>query len=419
MKRPVRLALVLTAWLLGAASGHAHEADELIPEQPGLAIGLAAAGGWRHAGQVVPARRLTGVTSMGDTPKDLRGWELEHATVGLGVRWLPRLTTVLAMGIHGDDKAHVEAAWVQLELDDPLSEPAGERTLALGAGRGRLPTGPVIGPAGHFDRFGQMPLAKRSAFNGDWIDDGVNLRWQPHLDGGWGWLDTIEIGGWRARRFPGAADARIAPLLHLRARFGEVSLDGFVTRLEPESRGAYVQREGSGHIHTAPRCDESLRDIVCFDGRVDLFGASLAWETPWPGVRVQAAALLRRERGELFSANGSADYRGRSSGGWIDLLWAPSSRWELGLRQEWLRGRNDIKGIGATRVASDANLLPDDPARRSAVMVAFVPHRHWRISAEIGRESVGGIDSTVVGLRLVWSPAPWIVPMGPAAPTPR
>ena len=42
MKRPVRLALVLTAWLLGAASGHAHEADELIPEQPGLAIGLAA-----------------------------------------------------------------------------------------------------------------------------------------------------------------------------------------------------------------------------------------------------------------------------------------------------------------------------------------------------------------------------------------
>ena len=58
------------------------------------------------------------------------------------------------------------------------------------------PQHPVIGPTGHFDRFGQMPLAKRSALNGDWIDDGVNLRWQPHLDGGWGCLDTIEIGGW-------------------------------------------------------------------------------------------------------------------------------------------------------------------------------------------------------------------------------
>lgn len=411
MKTPLTSALgtliTLASLIFAPLVALAHEADELIPAEDGVALGLAIAGGWTRSDEAVPARRLTGVTGLGDTPTDLRGWRMEHATAGLGLRWSSRLTAVLAMGWHGGDPAHVEAAWVQAEFEDPLSPLAGERGLFIGAGRNRLPLGPVITSAGHLDRFGQMPLAKRSSFNGDWIDDGLNLRWQPHLEGGWARLETVEIGAWRARRFPGAVDAPVAPVVHLRARFGDLALDGFASRLRPDGRGAHVQREGSGHLHTAPRCDQSLRDITCFSGRVDLVGASLQWSSPWPGLAVQGALLHRRERGDLSSANGSTRYRGQSTGGWIDLLWAISPRWETGLRQEWLGGRASLAGIGATRVAGDANLLPDDRSRRTTVMAAFHPHRDWRISAEVGRESVAGIGSTVVGLRLIWSPAPF------------
>ena len=398
----------------------AHEGDTLIPEEPGIAIGAAAVLGWTHAEHSTPASRLTGVTGLGDTPNDSRGWQLEHGTLGLGARLLPRswplhLDSQLVVGWHGRDRAHVESAWLQAGLATPWSGFEGERSLLIGLGRTRVPGGAVIDQGGHFDNFGQMPLGKRAAFNGDWIDDGLNIRWQPHLEIA-PWLDSIDIGLWRGRRFPGAEEGSPMPVLHLASRFGDLAVDGFIARLEPEGRGAYVQREGSGHVHTAPRCDSSLRDITCFDGRVDLYGASLDWPTPLAGLTLRAAAIHRRERGSLASASGSANYRGRSTGGWLDVIWQFHARWQLGLRQEWLRGRNWLDGIGATRVATDASLLPNQPARRTTAMVSFKPHRDWRLAAEAGRESVAGRDMTIIGLRLIWTPTPWTLPFPDGSP---
>lgn len=404
----IGLAVVLAA-LPGPLA--AHDGDALVPEQPGFAFGIAAALGWTHANRSVPAPRLTGITGLGDTPNDNRGWQLEHGTLGLGARLLPQrlpvqLSSQVIVGWHGRDAAHVEAAWLQAEVADPRIGLEGERTLQIGAGRTRLPTGTVIDRAGHFDVFGQMPLAKRAAFNGDWIDDGLNLRWQPHL-AALPWLDVVDLGLWRGRRFPGAEDGPVMPVLHLRSQFASLGLDGFLARLRPAGRGAYVQREGSGHLHTAPRCDSSLRDITCFDGAVDLLGGSLDWQTPLAGLALRAAVIHRRERGMLASANGEASYRGRSTGGWVDLLWQARPQWQLGLRHEWLRGRNWLDGIGATRVATDASLLPNEPSRRTTVMAAYSPHRDWKIATEFGRESIAGKDTTVIGLRLVWTPVPW------------
>lgn len=443
-RSPLPALLVCLAMAMAMASGlaqdaRAHSGEGLVPDAPGLAITAAAAGGWWHGDSPSPARRLAGVTSPGDRPTEQRGWQLEHGTVGAGLRWTRSVAARVAVGWHGDGHPHVEAAWLQFDFAEPFAaagrvgpanaanastdiasdESAGkavgdngevERAWSIGAGRSRVPLGATVERAGHFDRYSAMPLAKRAAFNGDWIEDGVNLRWARHDDAGPRWLralEAVDLGLWRARRFPGANAGPIAPLLHLRARFAPVTVDGFATRMRPDDRGGFVAGEDGAHSHSVPTCDGSLVEVVCFRGRVDLIGASANWATPISGLTIDAAAIVRRERGDLSSANGSARYRGRSHGGWIDLTWSPSGRWETGLRHEWLSARNALVGTGATRVAGDAALLPYRPSWRTVAMVGHRPHRDWRIGVEAGRESIGERASTLVALRLAWMPAPW------------
>lgn len=381
----------------------AHEAGSAgIPGDPGLQVDAAAAVGYLHASRPVPAPRLTGMLGLGDTPADQRGWTLEHATLGAGWRLAPQLGAAIALGKHGGERAHVEAAWVE-------ARPSAESTYALGAGRNRMPLGPVIEQAGHLDRYGQMPLAKRAAFNGDWIEDGVNWAWRPHAEGAFAWLQAVDAGLWRARRFPGSEDAAWAPTVHGRAgwqAWGDWEADAFYSRLKPQARGAYVQRANSGHIHTAPQCSASLRDISCFDGTVDLLGASARWATPLRGLSLTAAGVLRRERGSLYSQNGDTRYSGRTRGGWLEALWQPAERWEAGVRQEWLRSDNRVAGPGAALVAADANLLPNDPARRFTAMLGWRPQPGWLLALEAGRERIAGQGQNLVGLRVVYTPGP-------------
>ncbi len=399
-----RRALFVLAFVIAivASPARSHEVDKWIPEDRGVAFGAALSGGWLHGSRPLPAPRLGGVTSPGDMPRDGRGWRVEHATAGLGIRLSPWLSGAFAAGIHDGDPAHVEAAWLQASWQGPSAD-HGERDLALGLGRNRVPTGSVIETAGHLDRFSQMPLAKRSAFNGQWIEDGISMKWRPH-PAAFGWLQTVDVGLWRGRRFPGAQDGSPIPLLHLRAGFGPIAVDGFVSRLRPEGRGAFIQRQGQGHVHAPPRCDRDLRGFVCFDGTVDLAGASLEWTLPVPGLRLVGAAIHRRERGLLTSPDGDTRYRGRSTGGWIDLIWAPGRRWELGTRHEWLTANHRLQGIGATRVASQAGLLPYEPSRRTMLLVAYRVSPDLRVGVEGGRESVAGSHATVLGLRLLWTP---------------
>ncbi len=400
---PLAAAALLCLAASAPSPALAHEAgDAAIPAEPGLQVDAAAAVDYLHAPRPVPAPRLTGVLGLGDTPADQRGWALEHATLGAGWRLAPQLGAAIALGKHGGERAHVEAAWVE-------ARPAADSTYALGAGRNRMPLGPVIGEAGHLDRYGQMPLVKRAAFNGDWIEDGVNWAWRPHAEGAFAWLQAVDAGLWRARRFPGSEDAAWAPTVHARAgwqAWGGWEADAFYSRLKPRGRGAYVQRANSGHIHTAPQCSASLRDISCFDGTVDLMGASARWATPLRGLSLTAAGVLRRERGSLYSQNGDTRYGGRTRGGWLEALWQPAAQWEAGVRQEWLRSANGVAGPGAVLVAADANLLPNAPSRRFMAMLGWRPHPGWLLALEAGRERIAGKGQNLVALRVLYVPGP-------------
>ena len=405
---PLRAPAAALCALLALAqhAAQAHDASDAgIPATPGLQINAAAAVGTQRANRPVPAPRLAGVLGLGDTPTDQRGWALEHGTLGAGVRLTPLLGANVTVGKHGSDRAHIEATWVEVH-------PSSDSDVTLGAGRNRMPLGPVIGKAGHLDRYGQMPLIKRAVFNGDWIEDGIHLSWRPHLEGAFDALQSIDAGLWRARRFPGSDNAAWAPTVRIRAagpvgrHAGDWEADAFYSRLEPHGRGAYVQRNNSGHIHTAPQCSASLRDITCFDGTVDLLGASAGWTTPLPGVRLTAAGMLRNERGNLYSQSGDTRYQGRTRGGWLEALWQPTAQWELGVRQEWLRSTHRLDGPGATLVATEASLLPYHPARRFTAVVGWRPHPSVLLTVEAGRERIAGQGNSVMALRVVYTPGP-------------
>lgn len=388
----------LICGLLWTAMGHAHEAGPAAwPDTPGLRLGASAAVGYLDARHPMPATRLGGVLGLGDRPSDLRGWHLEHATVDLSARVHPLMAASFAAGWHGKDPGHVEAAWAELR-------PRVGSALSLGVGRQRVTLGTTLTMAGHFDRFGQMPLVKRAAFNGDWIEDGVNLGWRPFdmlFDAIL--IESVDLGLWRGRRFPGSEDAGWAPLIHLRAGWRDITVDAFATRIRARKRGAYVEQANSGHVHAAPECTTSLRGVVCMDGPVDLFGGSASWQTPLPGLTLTAAGVARREHGDLYSINGNTRYRGRVHGGWLDAAWQFHPKWMVAVRQEWLRARNAVDGPGALLVARDANLLPNTPSRRLAAMVGYQPHPDIKLSVEAGHEKVNGQDNHYVGLRLMWS----------------
>ena len=115
-----------------------------------------------------------------------------------------------------------------------------------------------------------------------------------------------------------------------------------------------------------------------------------------------AAALSVQGDRIQFASEATRDF---VKGGWLELLWQPTAQWELGVRQEWLRQRNDVNGPGAYAVATEANLLPNEPARRTSAMAGWRPARDWLLAVEAGHERIAGQGNTVLGLRLVWTPA--------------
>ena len=397
--RGALVAALIAAGVLSGGLVRAHEAEEdALPGTAGWRLNAAAALSAIEAKQSWPTPRWSGVLGSGQNADDRRGLRVEHAVVGGAFRVDPghgvQLGARLAIGWHGQGAAHVEAATAEARYR------LGDDQIGVSAGRMAVPMGAVLTVAGHLDRYAQMPLIRRAVSDGDWIDDGLHLRWRRG-DGQDDGLQTVGVGLWRAKAFPGSADAAVAPSLHLRAGQGEWTADGFAMRLAPRSRGAYAASSTAGHTHAQPDCARSLVGVTCFDGRSVVVGASLRWTPHDLPLVLTLAGLSQHERGTLDSLSGSADYRGRTTGGWLDAAWSLDARWQLGLRAERLVARHRLEGPGATGVAQDAGLATNQPMHRLAGSLALQPFEGWRVIAEAGAERGAERTSRWVGLRLI------------------
>lgn len=377
---------------LAAASGVAAHGlvGEAIPNEVGARVGASLALSWLNADAAIPMSTLPGVLLTGGHQEDRDGLSLEHGVLDAGVRFNDTFGATLALGWHGSESGHVEAAWVE----------ARRGNLTLGLGRNRVPLGPVMTPAGHMDRFALMPLAKQAAFDGDWIEDGLNLRWR---DSGPSELE-VNAGVWRAKAFPGVDEADVAPALHVGGYLGNIRLDGFVARVKPEKRGTAIQQSSDGHSHAAPTCAESLTGLICFDGTSDIAGASARWHAATQPFEVSVAGIMRRERGDLYSSIGDTDYSGDTRGGWIEAAWTLRPEWIVLLRSERVVAEHDLTGFGASLIARDAGFLPEPGATtRHALAFAWLPRKDMTLTAEIGSERADGDSNAYVGLRLLWT----------------
>lgn len=374
-----------------AAQAHGDE-NSAVPASQDLSLGLTVAATYLRADQALPSNQLRGFLLQGDDGIDRRGTGLEHAVADIGWRLAPQFTSYLALGKHDSDAAHIEAAWLQVQgVGDDWRLRMGRQQPALGA---------VMGQAGHLDRFALVPLAKRMAVNDEWTDDGVQLGWRGAVGG---LPVAVDTGVWRGHVFPGAARGSMVPAVHIGAELGNFALDMFAARFQPQGRGARAVGVGGGHTHDQPKCDTPLGQVVCFDGRSHVAGASVRWADQALPVSVSAAAWLRQDRGALTSANGTGDLRANYRGGWVEGIWQLVPQWQAGVRAEHLTADQSLRGPGASLVAAEVALTDYRPSRRLSWLLGYSPMSGLDLRLEAGSETVAGTQARYTLLRAVWA----------------
>jgi hypothetical protein len=390
----------IAAALLGLAGSQAwaHEPGaDALPETPGWQVGAAAALIAPAADSRWPAATWPGVLDSGSAARDQRhGLRLEHGTLDAATRVNRWLGAHLALGWHDREGRHVEAAKLQVRW------PVGPDELQVELGRDTVRMGGVIDGAGHFDRFSQLPLAKRAVLGDQWIDDGVSASWRrADVERG---LRRVELGVWRGQTFPGGAHGPAMPALHLHGGWDHLDAHLFAAHLEPQGRGTLMQSAtGSpGHSHGSLDCRASLQQRVCLDGRVELLGSSLQWERADGGLLLSLAGLLRRERGALYSLSSTADYRATTQGLWADAAWKFRPSWTLAGRVERMVPRNNLAGASAGLLAQDAGLAQGAPVSRLSLALSRQLREGLELAFETGTEHTDSQRLNHLALRLLW-----------------
>lgn len=382
---------------LAWSSAHAHgEADDPLPAETGLTWDAAAALRVLHRNTPLPSTRLQGQLLQGDSGMEPQGNQLEHGTLGLAGRLDRTWGARFVLSKHGTETVEVEEAWLQARLDADNGD-----AWWLNAGRVRPAMGNTLGRPGHFDRTGLAPLAHRMAWDHDWIDDGLQLSWRRGTStGDW----AVDAGLWRGGRFPGAESGPPTPSLHLGWTNGPWSADAVAAWFEPRGRGIRASSLAD-HAHGAPQCTPAFLDVVCFDGKTQLTGASVRWDGRsnthgWP-VTLETAGWQRSDRGQLESADGLARYKGRARGVWLDVVWHADPHTDIGWRGERLVASHHLNGSGATQLAQATRLQAYAPVVRHTLTFGqrLTPWAELRLEA--GQENQAAQRSRFYAVRLL------------------
>jgi hypothetical protein len=373
----------LMLWYSGVVFAHSGF-EGAIPRDPGWRLSADASVSAARTRGRLPSEGLPGYLAKGDSGFAPNGTQIEHAVVQAGYRFNDRMGAQLAMGVHGSDPVHVEAAWLAMRGDRYGTD------WMLGAGRQQPSLGPVLAAAGHFERSGRMPLARQAQTAGTWIENGLELGVRPHFAGA-DW--SIDLGVWAGRSFPGSDGSSGArPSAHVGVArptaWGDWTIDGFVAWLHPGGRGKRIMGDGPHqHTHEDPVCDQRLDAVVCLDARSRISGFSLQWTPPSSDLIVRAVGLQRSESGSLMARDGVGRYVGLTQGGWLEAIHPISPSWVGGARVEWLTARQRLEGPGASMVAAQAGIDRYAPVNRIAVMATYRIGRYSAIQLEAGRES--------------------------------
>lgn len=396
--------MVAVASLLSLSAWAHGEADDPLPVEAGVGFDLHAA--WRalDARQSLPSTAMRGYLLQGDAGADPRDSAWENASVGLSWRLNDTWGARWVISRHDSDPAQTEAVWVQARWDRDDGQ-----VWRVQLGRMRPAGGPVLDGIGGTSRFALAPLAQRVALDHPDPQDGLQLSWRGEGSSGWNW--SADAGVWRGQAFPGDAQGAVMPSLHLGAERGAWAVHGLAMAYRPEGRGARIASQ-AGHSHAAPVCDAKLTEVLCFDGKSPVLGASVSWRgqdssLDWP-LTLTTAGWLRQDQGVLRSSNGQVRYKGTHQGVWMQADWQAHTNWVLSWRQEWADVQHSLHGAGAQLLASEAQFANRAGVSRQALTAGYRMADWSRLQLEWGRERQGAVSAPYVAVRwlLDWS-AQW------------
>ena len=265
---------------------------------------------------------IPGFQPAGEIGTGRSGFALGEAEFNLKANVDDRYFGNLTLAIHdhgGEVEVELEEAWLQ-----STGLAAG---TTVGGGRFFSAVGYLNSFHRHADDFVDRPLPYQAFYGGQYVVDGVQLRWIAPTS------LLFEIGSelnWGGG-FPASSNAETSPGAY--SLFAKLGGDIGVSnswQLGVSYVSADAVERGAGHHH------EDEPEPQAFSGDSDLVGMDFVWK--WApngnsGVRsfkLQGEYFSRTESGEL----GGLQYDGDQTGWYLQGVWQFTPRWRVGLRHD-------------------------------------------------------------------------------------
>jgi len=285
---------------------------------------------------------------------------------------------------NGEGSIGVEEAWIQT-----LGLPAG---LSVRLGRHFADIGYLNTKHAHTWDFIDEPLPYQAFLGGQYVDDGVQLRWLAPTDL---YLELVgEVD--RGSNYP-AGGAR-------HSGYGSWALHA---RLGGDIGYSNSWQTGLSWLRTdaGSRQSGSESEPLLFTGQTDLGMAEFVWKwAPNGNIRqrnfkFQAEYLWRKEDGSYQLHDGAnLPYDNKQQGWYMQAVLQPFPRWRFGLRWDQLTGNDPGPVFAGT------NLMPlgSDP-RRYSIMSDWSNSEFSRLRLQYTRDESGPENDDQWGLQYIFS----------------
>jgi hypothetical protein len=340
---------------------------------------------WRYSNDPddyqIPGFPLGGET--GPLPEGFSLGEIEiNISANVDDKFTAWLTAPIAVE-DGESVIEVEEAWVET-----MAMPAG---FSLRMGRFFSNIGYLNDKHAHSWDFADLPLAYQVFLGGQFIDDGLQLRWLAPTD------LYFELGAQvtRGDRYPagGAGRSGLGSYALHAITGGDV---GF----------SHSWRAGISYLQAEAdeRESGSEDELLLFSGDSDLLMAEFVWKwSPNGNYRqrnfiFQAEYIWRNEAGSYdLPGNDALPYDTDQQGWYLQAVYQPIPRWRLGLRYDQLSSDNPGYAY------SDTPLMPaDNDPRRYSIMADWSNSEFSRFRLQYTLDQAGNEDDHQWGLQYIF-----------------
>ncbi|MEJ8567765.1 hypothetical protein [Elongatibacter sediminis] len=315
------------------------------------------------------------------------GFSLAETELNISANVDDKFTAWLTLPVvyeDGEAAVEIEEAWVET-----LALPAG---LSLRLGRSYSNIGYLNNQHSHSWDFTDQPLPYQAFLGGQYLDDGLQLRWLAPTP------VYLELSGELVRgdRYPagGAVNSGVGAYTLSARSGGDVGI-------------SHSWLAGFSWLHAEAEGRESgdEDDPLGFDGETDLYIASFVWKwAPYGNWRernfkLQAEYLWRDEDGDYALPDGfAAPWRVSQRGWYVQAVFQPFPQWRFGARIDQLE--TDLPSAHWV----DTPLFPGsgDPKRYS-MMVDWSNSEFSRLRFQYNRDESAAYDDDQFGLQYIHS----------------